>query len=148
MAYYFFRILGILLILNLAYKSYIYYTYEKVEAKVIGYDGSEYENYQNFEDYFDGRSPLFKSPLVEFKWDNYLYQSCRDEWKYLNFLRKGHSTIVLIDKSSRSMELATFSQFWLTYYNVLTFFTIAYFGTVFVALSLPERIGKKPREWK
>ncbi len=148
MAYYFFRILGILLVLNLLYKSYIYFTYEKIEAKVVGYDGSKTGVYKTVDEYLNGKSDYFKAPTVEFKLDNSIYVVSFEHWKYLNFLRVGNTTTILLERKTRTVELSSVSQFWLTYYNLLSFFLITYFGTVLAAIFLPERFGKKPREWK
>lgn len=148
MTYFFYRILGFLLLLNVLYKSYIYYTYNKYEATVIGYDASDTGNYLAEVEYNDSRSDYVKAPIVAYWVGNTKNVACQDQWKYLNFLRINDTTTLLVDKKSDAVELSTFTQFWFTYYNLLTVFVLTVFGTVFLTLCFPEATEKKPKTWK
>lgn len=130
--------------LNTVYNSYIYFSCDKVEAKVIGFDRyvSKYKSRKS------GKSTeISDSPLVVFAYKDYDYEVSRNEWGHINLLDIGDKVTVLIDEKTDEVRLHTFFQFWFTLYDIFIAFSLCFVGTIILESLFPTR-EKAPKVWK
>lgn len=143
----FFAILFVLLVINFSYKAFLYFSYDKAEGQVIGfydfsrkyvrkgkYDRKEHTSFETLE-----------SPIVKYKLDGSEFDIAIPKWGYINFLERGDSITVMVNDKRDKVEINSFFQYWLTFYDIIIVFAICFLGSIILGIALPE---KKPTEWK
>lgn len=117
-----------LLIGNFTYKAIVYFSSEKYEGTIIGFNLMNHTNNQDI------------IPTIEFtNENNELIRIENHKWAY--FINKGYSTkyrenlnkkvTVFKNTFSNEHEYATFFNFWLTVYDLFIAFLILFFGVMF-----------------
>lgn len=143
----FFAILFVLLVINFSYKGFLYFSYEKAEGQVIGfydfttkqvrtgkYDGQQHTSFEKV-----------ASPLIIYKLDELECQIALPKWGYINFLETGDPITVMVNEKRDKVEINSFFQFWVTFYDLIIAFAICFVGSIVLGIVLPER---KPTVWK
>jgi hypothetical protein len=146
---YFLTIFLVFVGLNICYKSYIYFSSDKVTGKVIDYE--YYANRYSHTSEYSGKKSVSteysKSPIVEYSFDNIFYHQSRNKWGYINQLDVNDEVTVLIRDKEGSAEINTFFQFWFTFYDMIAAFSLCVVGTIILSNVLPEK-EKKPAKWE
>lgn len=143
----FLYVLSVLLVLNLIYKSFIFFSYDKVPGKIIGFDGftAKYERTSRYSGEKVTSYEFVKTPLVAFEFDGLEYEVTKEKWGYIDSFKEGDVLTVMIGKKSDAIEINSFFQFWFTFYDIALGFGICFVVTIVLGIILPER---KPRVWK
>lgn len=118
------------LVLNTAYKCYVYVTSEKIDGTML----------------FVAR----KSETVQFFYNGATMEVTRTKWSFIRTLKENDSVVVLVSndgKEAKDIEILTFFQFWFTFYDMILAFSVCFVGTIFLSGYLPEK-EEKIEEWK
>lgn len=143
----FLYVLSVLVVLNLIYKSFIFFSYDKIPGKVIGFDGfnTKYERTSRYSGEKVTSHEFVKTPLISFEIDGLGYEVTREKWGYVDSFKEGDAVTVMINEKGDCIEINSFFQFWVTFYDIAWGFGICFVVTIALGLILPER---KPRVWK
>lgn len=143
----FLYVLSVLVVLNLIYKSFIFFSYDKVPGKVIGFDGfnNKYERTSRLTGKKITSHEFVKTPLISFNIDDMKYHVTNEKWGYIDSFDKGDNVTVMANEKRDSFEVNTFFQFWITFDDIAWGFAICFVLTIFFGLIIPER---KPMTWE
>lgn len=121
-----------LLIGNFTYKTIIYFSSDKYEGKIIGFNMINNVNNPDV------------IPTIEFKDENaFTYRVENYKWSY--FVNKGYDAkyrndlnkkvTVLKNVFSNDYEYITFFNYWITLYDIIIAFLILFFGVIFYEIT-------------
>lgn len=129
------------------YKSFIFFSYDKVPGKVVGFDGfnTKYERTSRYSGKKVTSHEFVKTPLISFEIDGSGYEVTREKWGYVDSFDEGDNVTVMANEKRDRFEINAFFQFWVTFYDIAWGFGICFVVTIALGLILPER---KPRVWK
>lgn len=123
-------ILLVFLVLNTAYKCYVYVTSEKIDGTMVWV--------------------AKKAEAVQFFYNGATMEVTRTKWSFIRTLKENDSVVVLVaneGKEATDIEIFTFFQFWFTFYDMILAFSVCFVGTIFLSGYLPEK-EEKIEEWK
>jgi hypothetical protein len=136
---YFLTILCVLIGLNICYKSYIYFSSDKIEGRVIGYE--------HYTTKHRGSPETSLSPTITYQYNGITHEESKSKWGQINILDINDEVTVLISNQGENVEINTLFQFWFTLYDMMIAFSVCFIGTIILMNLIPEK-EIKPTVWK
>ncbi|WP_313807943.1 hypothetical protein [Flavobacterium sp.] len=145
----FLGLLTVLLLLNFGYKAVLYFSSEKAEGTVVGFEyfSREVETKDK-----SGNDAVYfiqyEAPIVRFKLESETVSVTTEAWsnEYAS-LEKGDKVTVFWNTGRENFKLNSFFLFWISVWDAFYGILLLIFGSIVLGIVLPER-EPKIRTWK